>query len=69
MNYHFLHNAAVGIAFIGTFLLVVEVLREMEALEIAMAQSLDIPGLILLIIGSIMAAWTAKKMDKEDNQN
>jgi hypothetical protein len=63
LSYQFLHNVSVGVAFIGTALLVVEVLREMEALEIAMAQTFDVPGLILLIIGSILAAWTAKKMD------
>jgi hypothetical protein len=67
LNYHFLHNSSVFVAFIGTAFLVIEVLREMEALELPLEQSLDIPGLILLIIGSVVAAWTAKKMDSEDN--
>jgi len=68
MNYQVLHNTAVGVAFIGTVLVVLEVLREMEALDIATPQNLDIPGFVLVIIGSILASWTASKMDKEDKE-
>jgi hypothetical protein len=56
------------VAFIGTVLVVVEVLREMEALELLIPQSLDIPGFALVIIGSVLASWTAKKMDKKDEE-
>ena len=40
----------------------------MEALELSMPQSLDIPGFALVIIGSVLASWTAKKMDKKDEE-
>jgi len=49
-------------------MVVVEVLREMEAIELSIRQNLDIPGFILVIIGSILASWTAGKMDKEDKK-
>ncbi len=62
-------------AFIGTVLVVVEILREMDALEFTDPQNLDIPGFILVIIGSIVASWSAKKVDRyhdrvdEDKKN
>ncbi|GJM28557.1 MAG: hypothetical protein DHS20C17_11920 [Cyclobacteriaceae bacterium] len=69
MNYQILHNSSVGVAFLGTILIVLEVLQEMEALQLATLDYLDIPGIILLIIGSVMASWTARKMDKKDKES
>jgi hypothetical protein len=66
LKYQRLHNAAVGVAFIGTVLVVVEILREMEAVEFTTLENLDIPGFILVIIGSVFASWTANKMDRKD---
>jgi len=66
LKYQRLHNAAVGVAFIGTVLVVVEILREMEAIEFTTLENLDIPGFILVIIGSVFASWTANKMDHKD---
>jgi hypothetical protein len=40
----------------------------MEAIAIELPQSLDIPGFALVIIGSIAASWTARKMDKKDEE-
>jgi uncharacterized membrane protein len=69
VKYHVIHNTSVGIAFIGTVLVVVEILREMNALEFARPENLDIPGFALVIIGSVLASWSAKKMDQKDNQD
>jgi hypothetical protein len=66
LKYQRLHNAAIAVAFIGTVLVVVEILREMDALEFTSPGNLDIPGYVLVIIGSILASWTAGKMDKQD---
>lgn len=66
MKYQRLHNAAIGVAFIGTVLVVMEILWEMDALEFTSPGNLDIPGYVLVIIGSILASWTAGKMDKQD---
>jgi hypothetical protein len=66
LKYQRLHNAAIGVAFIGTVLVVMEILREMDALEFTSPGNLDIPGYVLVIIGSILASWTAGKMDKQD---
>ena len=68
MKYHLIHNTAVGVAFIGTVLVVVEILREMEALDFTRPENLDIPGFALVIIGSVLASWSAKKMDRKDKQ-
>lgn len=68
LKYQRLHNTAVGVAFIGTVLVVVEILKEMDALEFNSPVNLDIPGYALVIIGSILASWTASKMDKKDKE-
>ena len=68
MKYQRIHNASVGIAFIGTVLVVVQILREMEALEFTRPENLDIPGFALVIIGSVLASWSAKKMDQKDKK-
>lgn len=68
MKYQRLHNASVAVAFIGTVMVVVEILREMDALEFARPENLDIPGFALVIIGSILASWSAKKMDQKDEE-
>ena len=68
LKYQGLHNTAVGVAFIGTVLVVVEILREMDALELNSPLNLDIPGYVLVITGSILASWTARKMDKSDEE-
>lgn len=69
MKYHIIHNTSVGIAFIGTVLVVIEILREMDALAFSNPENLDIPGFALVIIGSVLASWSAKKMDQQDNQD
>jgi len=68
LKYQRLHNTAVGVAFIGTVLVVVEILREMDALDFTNPGNLDIPGYVLVIIGSILASWTAGKMEKQDKK-
>lgn len=68
LKYQRLHNTAVGVAFIGTVLVVVEILREMNALDFTSPNNLDIPGFILVIVGSVLASWTAKKMDSRDKE-
>jgi len=68
VKYQRIHNASVGIAFIGTVLVVVQILREMEALEFTRPENLDIPGFALVIIGSVLASWSAKKMDQKDKK-
>jgi len=68
LKYQRLHNTAVGVAFIGTVLVVVEILREMDALDFTNPGNLDIPGYVLVIIGSILASWTAGKMDKQNKE-
>lgn len=59
-----LHNIAVGVAFIGTVLVIVEVLLTMDALPFTGPENLDILGYILVVAGSILASWTANKMEK-----
>ncbi len=68
MKYQRIHNASVGVAFIGTVMVVVEILREMNALEFTQPENLDIPGFALVIIGSVLASWSAKKMDQTDKE-
>lgn len=66
MNYQLLHNSAVGVAFIGTVLVVIQVLREMDAMVLSTPQNLDIPGYVLVIVGSVLATWTAGKIDRKN---
>jgi hypothetical protein len=56
------------VAFVGTVLVVLEVLQEMEAFQLSTPDNLDIPGFVLVIIGSVLASWTAGKMNRKDNE-
>ncbi len=68
MKFQILHNTAVGAAFIGTVLVIVEVLLTMDALPFNGPENLDILGYILVVTGSILASWTANKMDKKKEE-
>lgn len=68
MKYQRIHNASVAVAFLGTVMVVLEILREMDALQFTRPENLDIPGFALVIIGSVLASWSAKKMDQKDKE-
>ncbi|MGI9543462.1 MAG: hypothetical protein ACR2MX_09395 [Cyclobacteriaceae bacterium] len=62
MKYNVLHNLTVVVAFIGTVLILLEMIREVGWLQFSQPENLDYPGLVLVVVGAIGAAWSAKKM-------